>query len=582
MSWTTEKTRDFTSALESGTLNGYGVPTDNPARVRTSDFLTIVTSSCEVQFDNQNLYCNVFQYDVVTESFVTSSGWKKGNYSFTLSTSRKVKVIFSKNAGGTTVMDVSDVTGFSIHADFGDIQWSQDDGKNFGYPFPTNAGTIPEFNGTNSFWEVIPSILWGYPHIKGLYTRKYQTVDGRYIRRPLMVYNRFQLDFSKNGYQVLHPIKAEHSLEFGTFGEIVVEHPIDKAGAWKALRPNEIILAPCDWRGKDNPQPFRIYRLVTQMSSNGEKTVTAYARHILYDMNEVMMEDVRPTDKNGMDAIAWLFSHPFDRGFVHKPTDYIQFYSDIDTVTSAEYQRISLTNALIGADNSILNRWGGELYGSGLYFSICRKMEFSRENAFKIRYSVEMVEVSEDLDYTDYCTYIHAMDNFGFWVDWSFTWEDPIPHPRIVTFSYSSIGEGYWSLGGDAMRYWQGISRPKVSYTFKFVQLHSHQDYDGLQTCEVGDTGQIYNPELDIDTVQRITYKRIDLITGDTLEVRTGEQRNFVGKSAWSDTVSSGAPSAIEKQLEAETLSNLTTWGSAQKYVWSQVKKYTWGQAGET
>ena len=165
MGWTTEKTKDFTPALESGTLNGYGVPTDNPARVRTADFTNVYIASCQVQFDNQDLYCNVFQYNVTTESFVTSSGWKKGNYSFNLSTARKIKVIFSKNAGGTTPMDVGDVTGFKISADFGGIQWSQDGSTLCGFPYLTETGVADEFAGTNSPWT-LDGTVWGFPHIR--------------------------------------------------------------------------------------------------------------------------------------------------------------------------------------------------------------------------------------------------------------------------------------------------------------------------------------------------------------------------------------------------------------------------------
>ena len=166
MSWTTDKTRIFTPALESGTLDSSGIPQDNHARVRTAEFSNIYISECQIVFSNQELYCNVFQYNP-DGTYVSSSGFKKGIYTFRLTQPRKIKVIFSKDSSssGTSWIDVSEVTGFHIFADYGDVQFSQDDEQFFGLPFLTESGIVSPFNGKNSVWTMDRD-FWGFPHVQ--------------------------------------------------------------------------------------------------------------------------------------------------------------------------------------------------------------------------------------------------------------------------------------------------------------------------------------------------------------------------------------------------------------------------------
>lgn len=122
------------------------------------------------------------------------------------------------------------------------------------------------------------------------------------MRDPLIVFDSHETSFRSNGLRILSPTVAEHTLEFGQAGSIHVEHPIDEDGDWKALLPGNIILAPVELRGKPHPQPFRIYRR-TKKRQDGSLVVAVDALHCFYDLNYVLLEDVRPTDLNGQDAI---------------------------------------------------------------------------------------------------------------------------------------------------------------------------------------------------------------------------------------------------------------------------------------
>ena len=94
-----------------------------------------------------------------------------------------------------------------------------------------------------------------------------------------------QNDFDNNGLCILCPTRCEITEELNGSYELSLEHPIDPEGRWKTLLELNII--------KANGQLFRIYRKNTIMSSDGSKLRKVYARHIFYDLNDKLLEDVR-------------------------------------------------------------------------------------------------------------------------------------------------------------------------------------------------------------------------------------------------------------------------------------------------
>lgn len=490
--------------------------------------------------------------------------------------------------------------------------WSQDDLLNGGFPYITGlspSGVVDlsetstiwmvssEFNGgfpalkstqvqqvdvtqTSTIWGFNANINDGFPYIKAVYPRK-GNFPSAYVRRPLMVYDQYETDFNHNGIRVLRPISATRSLDFGQAGELTIVHPIDSAGAWRTLVPNNIILSPCTFRGQDRPQPFRIYRIVTEMQENGQKTVTAYARHVFYDLSYCVLQDVRPENLTGAAAIAWMFEKQLNRDFVRLASEPFTFDSDIQTTATAYYQNVSIANALIGADNAFIYRWGGELYVDKFYFSINQTMENSRQNDFNIRYSYDMMAVSEDIDYTDLHNDVIGFDNFASMFRLLENVE-PFAKPIIANFSYDEFD--FEQLKADVIAYHSQVHLPNVVYTVKYAPIWKKSDYgefSELRSREVGDTGIITNPMLNITTTQRITHKVTDELNGECLEIGLGNSLGtLTAPKRWSNTVTTGAPSAIEKQIQADELARLGTWNDISGLLWQQVEQYTWDQIG--
>lgn len=382
------------------------------------------------------------------------------------------------------------------------------------------------------------------------------------MQDPLIVYPAHETLFASNGLRLLSPTVAEHTLEFGQAGSIHVEHPIDSDGDWKSLVPGHIIYAPIPYRGEVRWNPFRIYRR-TKKRADGTLSVSADALHLLYDLNYVLLEDVRPTDLNGQDAIQWLFDRPYDpygQAAAKLPLRNFTFSSDITEQSSAEYQWKTMTGALIGEDNSILARWGGELYVNGLYFSICKVMEGSLQNAFHIAYGLNLAEITETMDYTNTFSQLVATDNYGNQAHASIPLAyNGLPFEKSLhaAFSYSddlgSAANGK-RFGDDFAKYMGIIQAVEASYSVRHRDLPEGHPFQQLAGYEVGDTGIIEDSELEISTTQRITKAVTDLLTGERITTETGNvKRSIARKQPFSNTVTT-EQSAAQKQLDALTV----------------------------
>ena len=86
--------------------------------------------------------------------------------------------------------------------------------------------------------------------------------------------------------------------------------------------------------------------------------------------------------------------------------------SNISTQLSEEYEYVTVTAALIGEENSFINRWGGELFRDNFRFSINSIMENSQTSGV-IRYATNMTEIEFTEDDSELLTDLIAWDNFG-------------------------------------------------------------------------------------------------------------------------------------------------------------------------
>ena len=393
-----------------------------------------------------------------------------------------------------------------------------------------------------------------------------------------------QTDFNDNGLAILIPISCEITEELNGVYELCLTHPFDREGRWKELRELNII--------KAEGQLFRIYKRFTSISA-GEKVRTVYARHIFYDLNDKMLEDVRPTNKDGHDFIDYIMKNMF----IDDPNGYFLFYnfsyaSDIKKTATSYFQNITPVAALIGEDNCFVNRLGGEIYRDNFYFSINERKEGAVDIQKPIRYGIEMTDIEEDIDYSEFVTYAIFHDNYG--QSWAVSYVPTVRYAHNITRIFNATYDepNLEQLMADGRAYFDSVYQPKVTYTVQFANLRDtemYKDFINLQEYNVGDTVVIYSEELEAETQQKIMRKVTDAITGRTIEITLGNlQGGLTRKDKMGSTITGSqvdatqkAQQVLQEELRKTKLKLYATWETARVNTWQEASEFTWQEVKE-
>lgn len=374
----------------------------------------------------------------------------------------------------------------------------------------------------------------------------YATVNFIYVLTPpsvitdipeidyIIVYDMCETNFTHNGLRILTPISASISEELNGDYSLTLEHYVDNDGAWKSLLEFNIIKA-CG-------QLFRIYKKSTRLNSDGTATRTVYAQHIFYDLAHKLIKSCDITGMQGQQALDTIHASIFDDDVDHAYNMYtFKHHSDITDTTTAMYELTSPVACLIGEDNSFVNRLGGYLYRNNFYYSICYQKEHSKNNAFNIVHGINMLEVEEVVDYSEFCTYLHTEDNYGNMYAVAYVPNSRFPHNYALGKKFNYNENDIEMLHQDMTSYFEERWTPRITYTVKFANLKNaelYKDFINLANYNVGDTGTIYSEELEINTQQTIIKKTIDAVTGETISITLGNfPRSLTRKEKFSNTI---------------------------------------------
>ena len=457
--------------------------------------------------------------------------------------------------------------------------WKIKDGE---LPYKIMFPTMPAItDAPESLWRIVEGDLpfkVMFPPIYPVINEHSQPIkQGAYIC--VFDMHNPQNKFDDNGICILAPSKCEIVEELNGLYELTMEHPVDKEGRWTYLLELNII--------KAGGQLWRIYSKQTKLNSDGSRTRTVKARHIFYDLNDKLLEDVRPENKNGVDFIDWIMTHMYnDDPGSYYPQFTFNYSSDIERTATSYFIGSSVTGALLGEDNCFLNRLGGEIYRDNFYFSINEHKEGSQQEAFSIRYGVDMIDVDETIDYSDMITNLIVKDNFGNHAVITHGNTPRIAHhiSKAVTFSYENE-EDSRAFEQDARAYFNSKCYPKINYKCNYANLKNadlYKDFIGLKEYNVGDTGYIYCEELGISTLQKIIKKTVDVLTGSTVSIELGNmQDSLTRKDKYSSMVydkSSAAKAAEAAAEEARKAfaASLKNWGDCYRYKWKDLKVLKW------
>lgn len=348
------------------------------------------------------------------------------------------------------------------------------------------------------------------------------------------IYKPDNTDYEHNGDITLLPSAATtHAILNGAWTEELT-HPIDSEGRWKYITEEAVIKMP----SFNGDQLYRIKEVSKQDSG-----VTATMEPIFYDaMNDCFLEDVRPTGKNGKDALDIMLA----------PNSKYSGQSDITRASTAYYQYVNFMEALNGdIDQSFIDRWGGEILFDN--FTVIVNERVGADNGVELRYGKNIPQdgMSYEVDIRDVVTRIYPKAYNGRTMTGNGHVDSPLienyPTVKTVTMTFENVKLAE-DLQGDPedtdivcdtqeeldaaltaqcnAQYEAGIDKPVVTINADMVLLQNteqYKDVEMLESVSLGDTIHCINTHLDITTDARVIELEYDSIRKKVTAVTIGE-----------------------------------------------------------
>lgn len=348
----------------------------------------------------------------------------------------------------------------------------------------------------------------------------------------IFVYERNSEDNTTNGLGIVNPYSCVVHEEKN--GDYSVTMEIDKSDT--LCEKERVLYCPTPNRGW---QFFRIFDVFEQT----ENIKTVLARHVFYDLSDNFLEDVRPTNDNGNDAIQKML------GGLQFPQNF-SGTSNIETVNTAYWQMMNPVEALIGEqENSFINRWGGILERDNYSFSI----NTDEPETVTIIYGRNLENFGLHADETEVVTRILPT---GLKADGQTMLKLPekyvdsphindYVHPKIRHLHYGDIrvgeNEGDYATEAEAFEalrkrateeFANGIDLPEISGAVSILDLSKTKEYEnvkGLETITPFAQIRVWISGNTVDAeMQEYDY---DAISGQYVSITVGMKNKYIGET---------------------------------------------------
>ena len=356
-------------------------------------------------------------------------------------------------------------------------------------------------------------------------------------------------ELQKNGISILSAIEGKVRQEKNGMYLLSAKMLYDEKTA--EIKGKSIVKVPIKYHDEIKNQLFRVNIPEKNMDESGIETIEIEAPHIFYDLADKCLDDVRPTNLACQAALEYIYNGVFG-GWQDGENEFV-FSSDIYEKSTSYFEGVSLAGAIIGEDNSIINRYGGALYRDNFSFSINREMQGHKETGV-IEYANNMKSIEFAADYSECITQLIAKDNFGNRkiITNENVPSEEFPHhiTKAVTFVYDE--ENRIQFESDALAYYDNYKQADVNIKVNIADLPDTDIYKGfkqLEDFEVGDKVIVYHKNLGINfgnleiisTVQDITTLR-------KTEVEIGTFKNAISRDRFMPDTATTSP---DKQAEA-------------------------------
>ena len=308
---------------------------------------------------------------------------------------------------------------------------------------------------------------------------------------------------------------------------------------------------------------FRISRTNKTLDS-----ITASAWQISYDLANAVISNRAWMEQ----ALSTAWSDMLKAGDTGKVDQRFSGVSDIASVNSVRIVRSNVLAALIGTqDNSVVNRWGGEIKRNK--FTVDMLSRRGQDRGIVLRYGKNITGINENIDDSQAYqavlpSYLDASDQPVVMPLMKSPYFDAMPNPRTVAMHFSDIKLSEELTQAQAEQEVQDrvnagwlnrVDLPQVSCEISFVELRNtleYKDLAELETILLGDTLRaVWSGHIDVK--QRVIAYEWDALRDRYINIQLGSPRRNIASLRGQielqiqDGIHRTLPSAIAGAIDA-------------------------------
>ena len=346
----------------------------------------------------------------------------------------------------------------------------------------------------------------------------------------ISIYKANETDFITNGSSLIDATICIIEEELNGKYTLELEYPIFGNEKHLLLVEENII--------KADGQLFRIHKSI---GSLGYKQI--FARHIFYDLLHNFLEDVRPTDMNGTNALNWILDN------TQYPHNF-RGVSDIGTIATQYYVRKNPVEAMLGSD-SLSTRWGGEIERDNFIIRFLRRRGSNK--GAKIAYGKNLLGLEVERDMDTIATRIMPVGNDGLMLPEKYVDSPLIDNYNRVYIKTADVNIGVVEGGEDTeavteeqaftfmrdavnnLYVLDKIDIPYININADLLLLENTEEYKHLKhlsKVKLGDTVSCTDNPLQVEFEARVIKVKKNILTGNNEEVELGQF-----KKGLSDTI---------------------------------------------
>ena len=345
----------------------------------------------------------------------------------------------------------------------------------------------------------------------------------------IQIFTQSKPDVSKNGI-IINPISCSINPKLNGENELEMEFAIDKDGLYKYIKQNNYIAVPTP--DFDDIQLYKIYDTVKSMSGY---SITAYARHIPFNLAKNVIFNKSLSICNGQQALDRILEN----------TEFIG-HSNITIQDARQYKLRNVQNVINGSeDDSFLNVWGGEISCNNYDLTINTKR--GSDKGVRVTFGYNLEDIEEDINIDEVITRLYpysgdlVLSGATPYVDSPLinsigVLEDTIEFSDIKVKESTDDTEGFNTRAeaeAEMIRrcnklFEKGLDKITANYIVKMQDLSKTTEYkalgyDVLEKICLGDTVHCYNKNIDIEVEARCISYKWDCVNEEYIEIELGQ-----------------------------------------------------------